>query len=101
MFIKNFLEKKESSLNKPTKKDIIKSKMFNIVIVSLKKGQEIPLHPEPYAVFFLVLEGSGIFTSESGKFNMKKNDGLFVKENEIRGIKCFEDLIILGVQDGH
>ena len=101
MFIKNLLAKKEISLDKPVKKDIIKSEMFNIGLVSLKKGQEITPHPEPYAVFFLVLEGSGIFTSEKGKFKMKKNDGLYLKVNEIRGIKCFADLLISGVQDGH
>jgi quercetin dioxygenase-like cupin family protein len=101
MHTKNLLSKKEFSSEKPLKKDILKSEKFNIVLVCLKNGQEIKPHPEPYAVFFLVLEGSGIFTSEKGKFEMKKNDGLFIKANEIRGIKCLEDMTVLGVQDGH
>jgi len=101
MYTKNLLSKKEFSSEKPLKKDILKSEKFNIVLVCLKKGQEIKPHPESYSVFFFVLEGRGIFTSEKGRDEMKKDDCLFIKANEIRGIKCLEKLTILGVQDGH
>jgi len=101
MKIDNLLEKESFSSEKPVKKDVLKSENFNIVRVYLKKGQEIKPHPEPYAVFFLVLKGKGLFTSKEGKFELKKNDGLFIKVNEIRGIKCLENLVILGIQDGH
>ena len=97
----NLLEKAGFSPDGPVKKDILKSEKFNVVIVCLEKGQRIKPHPEPYAVFFLVLEGSGIFTSKKGTVEMKKNDSLFIKADEIRGIKCLERMIILGVQDGH
>ena len=98
---KEILEKDWFSSEKPVKKDVLKSENFNIVRVYLKKDQEIKPHPEPYAVFFLVLEGKGLFTSKEGKFELKKNDGLFIEVNEIRGIKCLENLVILGIQDGH
>lgn len=101
MKIDNLLEKDGFSSEKPVKKDILKSEKFNIVLVYLEKGQEIKPHPEPYAVFFLVLEGTGLFTSKEGKFELKKNDGLFIEANEIRGIKCLENMVVLGVQDGH
>jgi len=101
MKIDNMLDKDWFLSVKPIKKNILKSENFNIVKVYLKKGQEIKPHPEPYAVFFLVLEGTGLFTSKEGKFELKKNDGLFIKANEIRGIKCLENMIVLGVQDGH
>jgi len=97
----NLLSDIEFLSNKPVLKKIIKSKKFNIVRICLEKNFEIKPHLEPYAVFFLVLEGSGIFTSKQGKFDLKKNDSLFIEANEIRGIKCLENLIILGVQDGH
>jgi len=101
MGIKNLLSKNEFSSENPVKKDIIKSENFNIVSVCLEKGQEIKPHPEPYAVFFLVLKGAGLFISKEGEFELKRNDGLFIEANEMRGIKCFEDMIVLGVQDGH
>ncbi len=98
----DFLNKLEFFSGKPALKRIVKSKKkFNIVRVCLEKGLEIEPHPEPYAVFFLVLEGLGIFANKAGEFELKKNDFIFIEADEIRGIKCLENLVVLGVQDGH
>ena len=98
----DFLKNLEFLSGKPALKRIVKSKKkFNIVRICLEKGLEIEPHPEPYAVFFLVLDGSGIFTNKAGEFELKKNDFIFIKADEIRGIKCLENLVVLGVQDGH
>ena len=101
MYAKNLLSKKEFSSERPVKKDILNSKNFNIVIVCLEKGQEIKPHPEPYAVFFLVLEGKGIFTNSEESFELNKQSCISIGINEIRGIKCIENLVVFGVQDGH
>jgi quercetin dioxygenase-like cupin family protein len=98
----DFLKDLEFLSGRPALKRIVKSKRkFNIVRVCLEKGLEIEPHPEPYAVFFLVLDGSGIFTNKAGEFKLKKNDYIFIEADEIRGIKCLESLVVLGVQDGH
>ncbi len=98
----DFLKNLEFLSGKPALKRIVKSKKkFNIVRVCLEKGLEIEPHPEPYAVFFLVLDGSGIFTNKAGEFKLKKNDFIFIETDGIRGIKCLENLVVLGVQDGH
>ena len=98
----DFLNNLEFLSGKPALKRIVKSKKkFNIVRVCLEKGLEIEPHPEPYAVFFLVLDGSGIFTKNVEEVKLKKNDFIFIEADEIRGIKCLENLIVLGVQDGH
>ena len=98
----DFLKKLEFLSRKPALKKIVKSKKkFNIVRVCLEKGLEIEPHPEPYAVFFLVLDGSGIFTKNVEEVKLKKNDFIFIEADEIRGIKCLENLVVLGVQDGH
>jgi len=101
MYTKNILSQKEFSAEKPIKKDILNSRNYNIVIVCLEKGQEIKPHPEPYAVFFLVLEGRGIFTNSEGNFEMSKQSCLSIRSDEIRGIKCIENLVVLGIQDGN
>lgn len=101
MHIKNLVSKGKFSSEKPNKEDIIKSDKFNIVVVCLEKDQEIKPHPEPYAVFFYVMKGKGIFTSEDGEVELNKGDSIFMKSNKIRGIKCIEKLSILGIQDGH
>jgi len=98
----DFLKNLEFLSGKPALKKIVKSKKkFNIVRVCLEKGLEIEPHPEPYAVFFLVLDGSGIFTKNVEEVKLKKNDFIFIEADEIRGIKCLENLVVLGVQDGH
>ncbi len=101
MHIKDLKSKGKFSSDKPNKEDILKTENFNIVVVCLEKGQEIKPHPEPYAVFFFILEGKGIFTSENGEKELSEGDSIFMKSDKIRGIKCIEKLKILGVQDGH
>jgi len=101
MFWENFVSEIELSEEKIVKKDILKTKYFNIAHVNLGKNQEIPPHPEPYAVFFLVLRGSGIFTTRKGTLSLREGSSTYYEKNAIRGIKSNEELILLGVQDPH
>ncbi|HII95783.1 MAG TPA: cupin domain-containing protein [Candidatus Methanofastidiosum sp.] len=101
MYFNNLIENNYFSDKEPNKIDLIKSEKFNIVTVYFMKNQEIPPHPEPYAVFFYVIKGKGVFTNKEGKFELGSNQGIFVDQDEIRGIKCLEDMVIVGVQDGH
>jgi len=45
-----------------------------------------------------MLEWSGIFTSEDGEVTLKKNGFQFIKADEIRGIKCLENLVFLAAR---
>lgn len=101
LYFRDMLSNREFSPERPIKKDIMASKNFNIVVVCLEEGQEIKPHPEPYAVFFLVLEGNGIFTNSKGSFELCKNSCIHILANEARGIRCLEKMVVLGVQDGH
>jgi len=101
MKIDKILSFQDFSKEGPVKTDILKSEKFNIVLVCLEANQEIVSHPEPYAVFFLVLRGRGLFTKDQEGFELEENSSIFIKKNEPRGIKALERLIILGVQDGH
>ncbi len=83
------------------KKDLFKTENFNVVLVHLEKDGEILPHPESYAVFFYVLEGSGIFTRSQEEYPLKKGSSIYYKKNEIRGIKSKKRLILLGIQEPH
>jgi quercetin dioxygenase-like cupin family protein len=72
MFWENIISEAIVTKQKPVKKDLIKTKNFNVVVVHLGKNQEILPHPESYAVFFLVLQGSGTFTTKQGNFSLQK-----------------------------
>lgn len=92
-------EKIEFSEEKPIKKHFLNSKGFHTALICLKKGVEIPSHEEDYAVLLNVLEGKGIFTDINGKHTLTKNQSIYIKKDETRGIKSEENLVVLGIQD--
>jgi len=91
----------EFSKTQRVKKDIHKTKWFNIVLVCLETGQEIPSRSEPYDVCFYVIDGNGIITVGNEKFNVVRGNMIFAPTNAARGIKSKERLTILGIQEPH
>ncbi len=92
-------EKIVFSDEKPIKRHFLNSKGFHTTLICLKKDVEISPHEEDYAVFLMVLEGKGIFTDINGEHTLTKNQSVYIKKDEIRGIKAIEDLVVLGIQD--
>ena len=84
---------------KPVKKHFLNAKGFHAALICLKKGIELPSHPEDYGVLLTVLEGKGIFIDSKGEQRLTKNQSIYIKKDEIRGIKAEEELVILGIQD--
>lgn len=84
---------------KPVKKHFLNARGFHAALICLKKGVEIPPHPEDYAVSLTVLKGKGIFTDINGETALSENQSIFIKKDEVRGIKAQEDLVVLGIQD--
>jgi len=82
------------------KSDIFKGKHFNVVVICLDNGHEIPAHHEPYDVFFYVVSGRGIFTAGEKQWPAQPGSMVFAPVG-IRGIKCLERLTILGIQEPH
>lgn len=83
-----------------TKKDVFKGEHFNIAVICLDDGYEIPPHHEPYDVFFYVVSGKGIFTAGEKKWGAQPGSMVFAPAG-VRGIKCLEQLTILGIQEPH
>jgi quercetin dioxygenase-like cupin family protein len=92
-------EKIVFSPERPIKRHFLNAKGFHTALICLKEGTEIPPHPEDYGVLLVVLEGRGMFTDVNGKFTLTKNQGIYIKKDEIRGIKAEENLVVLGIQD--
>jgi quercetin dioxygenase-like cupin family protein len=87
------------SPEKPIKRHFLNAKGFHAALICLKSGVEIPAHPEDYGVLLTVLDGKGVFTDINGEFTLTKNQSIYIKKDEIRGIKAEEDLVVLGIQD--
>ncbi len=95
----NLSEKIIFSSEKPIKRHFLNAEGFHAALICLKSGVEIPPHPEEYGVLLTVLDGKGKFTDKNGSFLLGKNECIYIKKGETRGILAKEDLIILGIQD--
>ena len=83
------------------KRDLLKTSSFNLVLICLEAGQEIPSRPEPYAVCFYVIDGKGTFTVGSEQVELTRGGLIFAPADEARGIKSVERLTLLGIQEPH
>lgn len=97
----DLVETHSPEATEPSKNDVIDLPEFHVGVITLGAGQEIPPHPEPYAVFFYVVAGSGEFTGEDGSIELSAGDGLHLEHGERRGIQCTEPLTIVGFQEAH
>jgi quercetin dioxygenase-like cupin family protein len=91
-------EKIVFSPEKPIKMHFVNAKGFHAALICLKKGIEIKPHAEDYGVLLTVLEGKGTFTDSNGAHHLTKNQCIYIKKDETRGIKPEEDLVVLGIQ---
>jgi len=82
------------------KSDVFKSKHFNVVVICLDDGHEIPPHHEPYDVLFYVVSGKGILTAGKKQWEAKPGSMVFAPYG-VRGIKCVERMTVLGIQEPH
>jgi len=87
------------SAERPVKKHFLNAKGFHAAVISLASSVEIPPHREDYGVFFTVIRGRGVFTKSNEEVTLKVNQGVYIKKDEVRGIKALEDLTVLGIQD--
>ena len=83
-----------------TKSDVFKGKHFNVVVICLDDGYEIPPHHEPYDVFFYVVSGRGVFTAGEKRWDASPGSMIFAPAG-VRGIKCLSRLTVLGIQEPH
>jgi len=83
------------------KKDLLKTTNFNVALICLEAGQEIPPHPEQYGVCFYIINGKGLFTVGNEQFELASGEMIFAPADEMRGILSRERLVLIGIQDPH
>ena len=96
---KNIFDNQKFLLDTPAKDLIYNSSNFKIMRISLKKGLAIPPHQGSHVVVFFVLKGKGLFMSGSGEVELGENEYISLNENEPRGIRSLEDLVVLAIRD--
>jgi len=94
----NVLNQLKFSENSPVKTMLLQQEHFGLVRIALGKGVNIPPHQGGHAVFFLVLQGKGIFTCGNVDVELAQNQYLYIKADETRGIQALEDLVVFAVK---
>ena len=78
---------------------LLQQEHFELARIALGKGVKIPPHQGGHAVFFLVLQGRGIFTCGEGDVELSQNQYLYIQADETRGIQALENLVLFAVKD--
>ncbi|MDX2439281.1 MAG: hypothetical protein QNK40_01900 [Desulfobacterales bacterium] len=86
------------SENSHVKTVLLQQDHFELVRIAFGKGVKIPPHQGGHAVFFLVLQGRGIFTCGEEDVELAQNQYLYIKADETRGIQALEDLVVFAVK---
>ncbi len=95
----NILNQLTFSKNSPVKTMLLQQEHFGLLRIALGKGVIIPPHQGEHAVFFLVLQGKGIFTCGEEDVELVQNQYIYIKADETRGIQALEDLVVFAVKD--
>jgi len=95
----NILDQLTFSKNSPVKTMLRQQEHFGLVRIALGKGVIIPPHQGGHAVFFLVLQGKGIFTCGEEDVELHKNQYIYIKADDTRGIRALEDLVVFAVKE--
>jgi quercetin dioxygenase-like cupin family protein len=93
----NVLNQLTFSESSPVKTVLLQQEHFGLARIALGKGVKIPPHQGGHAVFFLVLQGSGIFTCGEEDVELAQNQYLYIKADETRGIQALEELVVFAV----
>ena len=89
----------EYNSDKVSMKKLLDAGSFNLALVCLDVGQDIPPHPEGYDVVFYVVEGLGVFTVGVDEYTLEAGSMIFSPKEKLRGIRCLEKLSILGIRE--
>ncbi|MEI7596721.1 MAG: cupin domain-containing protein [Bacteroidota bacterium] len=94
------LENAEVVLQKPLGQKIDKKQNVELVHLTLQPKEQIPLHANPFDVFFHVVAGSGILKLEDDEKQISASDTAFIPKAALRGLHNIgtEELKVLVVK---
>ena len=94
------LENAEVVLQKPLGQKIDKKQNVELVHLTLQPNEQIPLHANPFDVFFHVVNGMGILRIEGDEKLISASDTAFIPADAMRGLlnNSTEELKVLVVK---
>ena len=79
----------------PSLTTLVETPHLKAVLVGLRAGQAIPLHPSPEAIYHF-LQGDGSMTVDDEIFSVQAGATIVVPEGSRRGIQAAADIVFLG-----
>ncbi len=79
---------KETAIQVPFKIDgkiFHKSDRIETILLTLKQGEKMDQHNNPFDVLFFVVSGKGTLTTPEKDFHVEKNHSIYVTKEELRG----------------
>jgi len=89
----------EYNSDKISMKRLLDAGNFNLALICLDSGQEIPPHPEAYDAVFYVVGGRGVFTVDAEQHTLEAGSMIFSPKEKLRGIRSIEKLSVLGIRE--
>ena len=82
-------------------KILFSSEKLEIIHLTLKPGEQIQKHAQPFDVIFFVLSGNGLLETDEGNVEGKENDSVFISAGTLRGWKNtgMTDFKVLVIKD--
>lgn len=81
------LENAKVVLQKPLGQKIDKKQNVELVHLTLQPNDQIPLHANPFDVFFHVVAGTGILKLEGEEKTISASDTAFIPKDALRGLQ--------------
>jgi mannose-6-phosphate isomerase-like protein (cupin superfamily) len=81
------------------KKDLMSAEFFNMALICLDTGQQIPPHLEGCDAVFYVLRGEGVITIGKEEYSVSEGSLVFSPKRESRGIRSVKRLSLLGIRE--
>ena len=80
------LENAEVVLQKPLGQKIDKKQNVELVHLTLQPNDKIPLHANPFDVYFHVVSGTGTLKLDGEEKQLSESDTAFIPTNAMRGL---------------
>ena len=79
----------------PSPTTLLETDNLKAVLVGLKAGQSIPVHPSPEAVYHF-LQGAGTMTVDDDTFTVEPGVTITTPNGSKRGINAVADIVFIG-----
>jgi len=97
--ILDMMQRFDFSARKMVKRDLLDAGCFNLALICLDDGQEIPSHSEGYDAVFYVLDGEGVVTIGVEELSVSEGSLVFSPKEKNRGIRSLKRMSLLGIRE--